>query len=166
MSYIVCQLTLVRKLLRALIESQGYKVVEDSKKRFICSQVNFDAKGYRVTSVKVSGIKKLKVEDSTHYVQWEHDRLVCDCKRAEFSTACRHRRAVTKAVLSVDDIDQHLLKSVEALSDDDKRTMKLHAMKLCGFSKEDIIEKGGIRKALNKFQKMELYRYIEFNCGW
>lgn len=162
MSYIIFQLTLVRKLLRALIESQGYLVVKDSKKRLICSRVSLAENGYHVVSIKVSGIRKLKVESSDHQVRWENDRLVCDCKRAEFDNHCQHRQTVTKAVLSLD--DGYLQQSIEALvSTEAKREVKLYAMKLCGLSKDEIIEKGGILKVLNKFQKMELCRYIESN---
>jgi hypothetical protein len=119
----ILEITLVRDLLEKIILSQGYQIVRNIRKSLIVSkvdaappQIDSASQCFGVLSIQVSGVKKLKTEDSHHIVKWSRSSevwdLSCDCKRSEMHFTCRHRETVVKAVMD-GVLSQGLLEKVE-----------------------------------------------------
>lgn len=170
MNWNTWQVTLMRSLLEKIITSQGYHIVEDSRKRVIASKVSLvdteDTLSFGVQSVKVEGVKKLKTEDSNYLVTWDNETnsLSCQCKQAEFSYTCRHRRLVAKEVMSVN-LEQVLRDDIDKLSNADKVSVKDYVLTNYGLEIETIKSKGGIINVLSAFQRLHLYQVIKSNYG-
>lgn len=173
MKWELLRLTVVRYLLRELINSEGYEVVKDSRKELIVSQVMLLEPGigetisqcFEVQSIKVIGIRKLKTEDSLHLVVWDGERMSCNCERAKYgSFTCRHRQTVA-ATVSRMKLVQLLTEMISTLDNSDRNTVKNFAFKAYDLTKEMVLKKGGIVATLSQLQKLHLLNTIQSKYG-